>query len=121
MYLVGAPHANKDSADASLTRLITAGERFVTDAEVFQEILHRYVAINRRDAIQPCFDALRALVTHVYPVDMDDILRAQSLVLDATALFARDAIHVAVMRRNKIKRVLSFDRGFDGLAGIERL
>jgi hypothetical protein len=30
----------------------------VTSAEVLQEILHRYVAINRRDAIQPAFDAL---------------------------------------------------------------
>jgi hypothetical protein len=30
----------------------------VTDAEVLQEILHRYVAIDRRDAIQPAFDAL---------------------------------------------------------------
>ena len=35
----------------------------LTDAEVLQEILHRYVAINRRDAIQPAFDALLASPT----------------------------------------------------------
>jgi hypothetical protein len=35
-----------------------AGRRLVTDAEVSQEICHRYVAINRREAIQPAFDAI---------------------------------------------------------------
>jgi predicted nucleic acid-binding protein len=34
---------------------------------------------------------------------------------------ARDAIHVAVMRHHRIKKILSFDKGFDGLTGIERL
>lgn len=34
---------------------------------------------------------------------------------------ARDAPHVAVMRSNRIDRILSFDRGFDAVPGIERL
>jgi uncharacterized protein len=37
---------------------VTSRERLLTDAEVLQEVLHRYVAIDRRDAIQPAFDAL---------------------------------------------------------------
>lgn len=37
-------------------------ERLVTDAEVLQEILHRYVSIARSDAIQPAFDALLGLL-----------------------------------------------------------
>jgi len=37
----------------------------VTNAEVLQEILHRYVAMNRRDAIQPAFDALTGVVDEV--------------------------------------------------------
>src|SRR5262245_34063500 len=43
MYLVGAAHPNKDSARSALERAIVDGERLVTDAEVLQEILHRYV------------------------------------------------------------------------------
>ena len=39
----------------------------MTDAEVFQEILHRYVVINRREAIQPVFDALLGMVDHNEP------------------------------------------------------
>jgi serine/threonine protein kinase len=34
------------------------GERLVTDSEVFQELLHRYAAIQRLDAIEPAFEAL---------------------------------------------------------------
>lgn len=34
-----------------IERAIAAGERLVSDAEVLQEILDRYVAIARRDAI----------------------------------------------------------------------
>ena len=58
MYLVGAPHPHKADAQRLLENLISDRQRLVTDAEVLQEILHRYVAINRRDAIQPAFDAL---------------------------------------------------------------
>lgn len=51
MYLVGAEHPNKIAARLLLERAIANGERLVSDAEVLQEILHRYVAIARRDAI----------------------------------------------------------------------
>ena len=47
MYLVGAAHTNKDRALAILTQLVRDGEQFVTDAEVYQEIFHRYTAIRR--------------------------------------------------------------------------
>ena len=49
MYLVGAPHPRKSDAQRCLEKLISNRERLVTDAEVLQEILHRYVAIDRRD------------------------------------------------------------------------
>jgi uncharacterized protein len=121
MYLVGAAHPNKDAARRRLEECITRGERLVADAEVLQEILHRYVAINRRDAIQPAFDALLRVVDHVYPVDLADVERAKSLVLGVTPLSARDAVHLAVMLRHGISRILSFDAGFDRVPGIERL
>ena len=53
MYLVGAPHPNKDRALAVVARLLHDGERLVTDVEVYQEILHRFTAIRRLDAIVP--------------------------------------------------------------------
>ena len=53
MYLVGSPHPHKADAQRLLENLISNRQRLVTDAEVLQEILYRYVAINRRDAIFP--------------------------------------------------------------------
>lgn len=53
-------------------------ERIVTDAEVLQEILHRYVAISRRDAIPPCFDAILGIVDDVFAIDTRHCLRRAS-------------------------------------------
>lgn len=121
MYLVGAEHPHKAAASRALERLVAERERLVTNAEVFQEILHRYVAIGRRDAIQPAFDVLHGIVDEVFPVDLDAVTRAKAVVLARPRLSARDALHVAVMEQQSISRILSFDAGFDDLPGIERL
>ena len=120
MYLVGADLPKKAAARALLERAITDGEILVTDAEVLQEILHRYVAIDRRDAIGPASDALLGVVDEVFPIERGDVERARGLVM-ATSLSARDAIHVAIMRRRSVDRILTFDRGFDGVEGIARI
>lgn len=121
MYLVGTEHPHKVDARRHLEQCLVDGERLVTDAEVLQEILHRYVAIGRRDAIQPALDALLAVVDEVISIEASDVLAARDVILGAPALSARDAIHVAIMRRHRVDRILSFDRGFDGLPGIRRL
>ena len=121
MYLVGAEHPNKHAARTLLERAVIDGEALVTDAEVLQEILHRYVAIDRRDAIGPAFDALLGVVDVVHSIDAADAQRARALVEHDRRLSARDAIHVAVMQRRSIPRVMSFDRAFDEVTGIERV
>jgi uncharacterized protein len=49
MYLVGAPHVRKADAQRLLEKLVSEQQRLLTDAEVLQEILHRYVAIQSGD------------------------------------------------------------------------
>ena len=119
MYLVGGEHPNKGIARRLLERAITDGETLVTDAEVLQEILHRYVAIDRRDAIEPSTNALLEVVDEVFPVERADVDRARRIVL-TTRLSARDALHLAILRRRGVGRILTFDRGFDGLDGVVR-
>lgn len=121
MYIVGASHPNKVEAQRLLEKAIMDRQRLVTDAEVLQEVLHRYTAINRRDTIQPAFDALLALVDAVLAVDQETVVEAKQIVLGYPRLSARDAVHLAVMRRHGIDRILSFDTGFDGLPGITRI
>jgi predicted nucleic acid-binding protein len=121
MYIVGASHPNKVAALRILEKTIMDRQRLVTDAEVFQEILHRYISINRREAIQPAFDALLALVDSVLAVDQATVVEAKQIVLGYPKLSARDALHLAVMRLHGIGRILSFDSGFDGIRGITRI
>jgi predicted nucleic acid-binding protein len=121
MYLVGAPHAHKAQAQRLLENLIIERKRLVTDVEVLQEILHRYVSINRRDAIQRAFDVLLAMVDDVLKVDRITMERAKQIVLGYAQLSARDAVHLAVMEQNGIDQILSFDSGFDPFPKITRL
>ena len=121
MYVIGAPHPHKDDALRLLERATASHERLVTDAEVLQEILHRYVVINRRDAIQPAFDLLLDVVDEIFPIDRAAVERAKAVVLGYPALSARDAIHVATMQEHGVASIMTFDSGFDTVPGISRI
>ncbi len=121
MYLVGAAHPHKRDAQRLLERCISERIPLVTDAEVLQEILHRYTAIRRRDAIQPAFDALLGVVDDVWAVDRRAVERAKTILLERESLSARDALHVALMEQNGVTRIASFDTGFDVVPGLERI
>ena len=121
MYLVGAAHPNKDAARRALEEAVAAGQSLCTNAEVLQEILHRYTAIGRRENIDAAFDALLGFVDIVYPIERADVERARRLLRTSPTLSARDAVHVAVMQGRDIDRILSFDSGFDGIPGIVRV
>ncbi len=121
MYLVGVAHPNKTDAQRMLERHVIDGVRLVTDAEVLQEILHRYVAIKRRDAIQPAFDALTGVVDEIFPVEAADVEQAKEIVYGTERLSSRDALHVAIMERYKVEKIMSLDEGFDGYPGVERV
>lgn len=121
MYLVGAAHSHKVDAQRGLEELILRAERLATDAEVLQEILHRYAAIGRPDAIQPAFDGFLGVVDQVFPVERRDVEKARDILLGATGLSARDAVHLAIMQRYKIREIFSFDADFDGYPGVRRL
>jgi predicted nucleic acid-binding protein len=121
MYLVGADHPNKPEAFRLLTVAIEDGERLVTDAEVLQEILHRYHSTARRDAIDPAFESILSVVDEVFPVDREDVERAREILVEHDQLSARDSLHAAVMERHSVRRILSFDGGFDDVAGLTRI
>ena len=121
MYLVGAQHPNKTRAVQLVAELIRNGERLVTDIEVYQEILHRYTAIRRTDAIDAAFRSLDAIVDEVFAFGMPEIRAARTIIDSVDGVSARDALHVAIMRSNRVERILSFDRGFDAIPGIERV
>jgi len=120
MYLVGGAHPNKTAAQVLLESLIANGERLVTDAEVLQEILHRYSSINRRDSIDPAIQLTLSVVDEVFAVEKAEVLRASEIAQSRTMLSARDALHIAIMERQRIRSILSFDADFDHWPGLRR-
>ncbi len=60
------------------------------------------------------------MVDEVFPVERSDVLGAQS-VLAETRLSAGDAVHMAIMRRHGVSRILRFDGGVDAVPDLVRL
>lgn len=121
MYIVGNDPGRKFDVQRVLERLTSERRHLATSSEVFQELLHRYVSADRRDVIEPVFDALREIVDDVFAVEEADVLLAKDLAQSHPRLSARDAVHAAVMRRRQIAEILTFDRGFEEVAGIRRI
>ena len=119
MYLVGTPHPNRERIEAFLRQ--RPDEDYVTSAEVYQEILHRYAAINRRHAIGDAFTLLDALVGSVFAISRDEVEAAREVAERHPELSARDCLHLAVMAANGVSRILSFDDDFSDYSGVTRL
>ena len=84
-------------------------------------MLHRYLAIRRPEFIDPAFDTFLGVVDVVYPIERVDVERGRRVVRTTSRLSARDALHIAVMQRRDVDRVLTFDTGFDGIPGLTRI
>ncbi|MDA3940805.1 MAG: type II toxin-antitoxin system VapC family toxin [Spirochaetia bacterium] len=121
MYLVGADHPNKERTISVLQRIVRDETRLVTDAETLLEILHRYTAINRMEAIQAAYDAILGIVDEVFQVGTDDMILAKDILLASSGVSAMDAVHAAVMKNNGIDHIFSFDSDFDVFSFITRI
>ena len=121
MYLVGANDRYRADARRLVERAVEARERLVTNAEVLQEILHRYTAINQREAIQPAFDAIPASSTKCFP--------SRSMTSSAPRASCRagantvPAMPFTSPRWNAIAspHIMTFDKGFDSYPGVTRV
>lgn len=121
MYLTGQPHPLKESCARALQVAIESGVELVTDAEVLQEIVHRYVLLRRAAAAREALDAATTLCGAILPVRAQHVIAALDLVIESPRLSPRDAIHVAVMRAHDLTVVLTPDRDFDAIDLVQRI
>ncbi len=121
MYLIGADQTLQLRARTLVEDAVALGEVLCTDAEVLQEILHRYLAIRRPEFIDPAFETLLGVVDVVYPIEREDVERGRRVLRTTDRLSARDALHIAVMQRHDVDRVCTFDSGFEGIPGLTRI
>ncbi len=122
MYAAGREHPLREGARRVIRDIASGTFQAVTDAEVFQEILYRYLHIGAAEQGFQVFDHFHKLMEgRILPITADDALKARELAAEHPRLGARDLIHLAVMRRNNIRRIISADRHFDGLSEVERI
>jgi len=121
MYAAGADHANKATSVQFLERVAEGDIDAVIDAEILQEILHRYRALQRWEEGRHLFDFTRALFPVVLPVTAE-VLDSARILMDAYPnLMARDGVHAAVVLEHQLDGLCSFDGDFDPVAGVERV
>lgn len=121
MYVAGRDHPLRDPARRFLARARDGEVDICTSTEVLQEILYRYAALKRRDLAAAVYDLFVQLCPTVLPVTLADTDRAKSLLTADEGLSARDVLHVAVMMNHDVTEIATFDAGFDGIPGIERV
>ena len=120
MYAAGAAHPNKEPSARLLHRVAEGAVEASTDAEVLQEILHRYRAIRRWQDGQNVYDLARRIVPAVLPVTAEVLDEARRILDAAPRVMARDALHAAVVRLAGVDAICSFDGDFDTIPGIVR-
>ncbi len=122
IYAAGRAHGLK--APCVRILMLAAGhpEAFVTDAEVLQELLHRYLALKIWSDGREAFDRFSEIMRdRVESILESDVKYASKLADDHSDSSARDLLHVSVMHRRGLHRIISADKDFDRLPGIERL
>lgn len=114
MYAAGAPSPQKEDCLSILKKIGDGLLEAASSAEVLQEILHRYRAIQRFADGVKVYESFRSLPIRWIEILPEDADHAKELLLAAPRLSSRDAIHVAVMQRNHIKKIATYDQGFLG-------
>ncbi|MCL4369633.1 MAG: type II toxin-antitoxin system VapC family toxin [Chloroflexi bacterium] len=121
MYAAGQEHSYRDSCQRVLERIVAGELEAVTNVEVHQEILHRYIALGLAAKGREVSQDFQYLVPRVLPVSLEEIELARDLSARYPELPARDLIHLSVMLNHGIEVVVSADRHFDRFSEIHRL
>jgi len=120
MYAAGADHPHKRPSVALLGSVARGEVEATIDAEVLQEILHRYRAIGRWEDGRRVYDLTRQLFRSVVPVTAEVLDRARRILDTDRRIMARDALHAAVVMAEGLEAVCSWDRDFDRIKGLVR-
>ena len=122
IYAAGREHPYREPCIRVLAAVNENPDGFVTDAEVFQEIMHHYRRTQRWDAGQVVVESFAAMMRgRVSPVTIDDVLAAGRLADEHQSLSTRDLLHLAVMRRLGVVCVVTADADFGRAPGVIRL
>jgi predicted nucleic acid-binding protein len=121
MYASGAEHPNKPLALTFLKRIASGEVSATIDAEVLQEIIHRYRSLNRWGDGKQVYRLARELFPEVLAISGAVMDHAKHLVDSDQTISARDAVHAAVVVTYRLEGICTFDRDFDRMPGCRRV
>ncbi len=121
VYSEGRDHPLKEHSTRVLA-LVPDHVGFFTNAEVFQELLHRYLALRTWEKMRASYSSFLDLMRgRTEAMLVEDVERAAQLATAYPSMSARDLIHVAVIQRVGATHIVSADADFDVVDSIERL
>ena len=121
MYAAGVSHMYKTPSVKFLQDAARQEYSCCVNAEILQEILHRYRSINRWDEGREVFYLARKIVPVVEPVTEEILTRTVELMDAYPSLMARDCLHAAHCLIRGLEGICSFDTDFDSIEGIRRI
>ena len=122
MYAAGRESAQRAPCQRFLDRIVAGrGPAACTDAEVLQEILHRYRSLQIPEVGFQLFDAVTHLGIPILAVTDRAMAEARRLLAAHPKLSTRDGVHLGVMWEHGIEEVLSYDGDFSQVPWVKRL
>jgi uncharacterized protein len=121
VYARGGPHPYREPCSAIVADQVAgrlAGEAAVELIREYAHQRHRQTG-DRWDAVQMARDV--AAICRLHPAGEADMLRALELYERHPRMETTDAVFAAVALNRGIDAVLTTDRGFDGIPGLERI
>ncbi|MEX2236808.1 MAG: type II toxin-antitoxin system VapC family toxin [Dehalococcoidia bacterium] len=125
MYAAGGDHRLREPSRQVIYDAGRNSREYVTSVEVCQEIIHRYLAIGRwealgRRALQDFLTLMSGRIESVYQADVVTAARLADRYAPARPQ-SRDLFHVAVMQRLGVREIVSTDTGFDSIPDVTRI
>lgn len=121
VYALGGAHAYREPC-REIVRKAAAGDlQGEASADLLQELLHQRARRtgDRAGAAQSARNV--AMLAWWHPLEPDDVQRGIDLFEKHADLGARDAVFAALAINRRIDAILSTDRAFDGIDGLERI
>lgn len=121
MYAAGAAHPCKEPSLRLLERIAAGEVAAAVDAELHQEVMHRYRSMGRWAEGRRLLQLVEQVLPRVLPVTGEVMRRAAELLDAYPSLLARDAVHAAVVFEEGLAALCSYDRDFDVVRGLRRV
>lgn len=121
MYAGGKTHPYKKPCVEILKSMAQGMLEGISDCEVVQEILYRFIRIGKIDSGIKLAREVMKILPHLLPVEKEDVWLASDLLSAHKSIEARDAIHAAVMLNHGISLIISPDKHFDHIKQVKRI